>query len=92
MLNSAEIVCPKKRQAFANISLMRDAVADRISELSADLDSQLKRKVDSFLLVSVTLDENIDMADVNQLARFILGVDLKTWTVETKRCKDVKKL
>lgn len=70
---------------------MRDTVADRISELSADLDSQLKRKVDSFLLVSVALDENIDIGDVAHLARFILGVD-KTWTIETKRCKDVKKL
>lgn len=37
MLKAAEIVCPEKRQAFANISLTRNTVADRISEQSADL-------------------------------------------------------
>lgn len=45
MMKAAEIVCPEKRQAFANISLTRNTVADRISDLSVDLDSQLKQKV-----------------------------------------------
>ena len=45
MLKVVEIVCPEKRPAFANISLTRNTVADTISDLSADLDSQLKRKV-----------------------------------------------
>lgn len=44
MMKASEIVCPEKRQAFANISLTRNTVADRISDLSADLDSQLKQK------------------------------------------------
>lgn len=39
MMKASEIVCPEKRQAFANISLTRNTVADRISDLSADLDS-----------------------------------------------------
>lgn len=41
MLKAAEIVRPEN----ANISLTRNTVAERISDLSADLDSQLKRKV-----------------------------------------------
>lgn len=45
MLKAAEIVCPEKRQAFANISLTRNTVTDRIADLSADLDSQEKNKV-----------------------------------------------
>lgn len=45
MLKAVEIVCPVKRQAFANISLTRNTVANRISDVSVDLDNQLKRKV-----------------------------------------------
>lgn len=75
MLKAAEIVCPDKRQAFANISLTRNTVADRISEQTADLDSQLKRKVESFLAFSVAIDESTDITDIAQLAMFIRGDD-----------------
>lgn len=75
MLKAAEIVCPEKRQAFANISLTRNTVADRITDLSVDLDSQLKRKVKSFIAFSVAIDESTDITDVAQLAIFIRGVD-----------------
>lgn len=43
ILKAAETVCPEKRQAFANISLTRNTVADRISEVAEDLDSQLNQ-------------------------------------------------
>lgn len=49
MVKAAEIVCPEKRQAFANISLTRNTITDRISDLSVDLDRQLKRKVKAFI-------------------------------------------
>ena len=64
MLKAAELVCPEKRQAFANISLTRNTIADRISDLSADLDSQLKHKVKSFIAFSVAIDESTDITDV----------------------------
>ena len=41
MPKAAEIVCPEKHQAFANIILTRHRAADRNSDLSADLYSQL---------------------------------------------------
>ncbi|XP_037794130.1 general transcription factor II-I repeat domain-containing protein 2-like [Penaeus monodon] len=75
MLKAAETVCPEKRQAFANISLTRNTVADRISDLAEDLDSQLKHKVKSFIAFSVAIDESTDITDVAQLAIFIRGVD-----------------
>ncbi|XP_077957581.1 general transcription factor II-I repeat domain-containing protein 2-like [Gasterosteus aculeatus] len=75
MLKAAEIVCPEKRQAFANISLTRNTVTDRIGDLSADLDSQKKHKVKSFVAFSVAIDESTDITDVAQLAIFIRGVD-----------------
>lgn len=45
LLKAAEIVCPEKHRAFANINLTRNTVADRISDLLADLDSQLKHRI-----------------------------------------------
>ncbi len=34
MLKASEIVCPKKQQAFVNISLTRNTVAERLSDLA----------------------------------------------------------
>ena len=45
MLKAAEQVCPEKRQAWANISLLKNTVLERIGELAGDLNSQLKDKV-----------------------------------------------
>ena len=50
-------------------------MAERISDLSANLDSQLKNKVKSFVTFSVALAESTDISDVAQLAIFIRGVD-----------------
>jgi len=50
-------------------------VAGRISDISANLDSQLKNKVKSFVMFSVALDESTDTADIAQLAIFIRGID-----------------
>lgn len=80
MMKAAELVCPEKRQAFANISLTRNIMAERISELSEDLDSQLKQRVMSFIAFSVAIDESTDITDMAQLAIFIRGVD-ETLTV-----------
>ena len=59
---------------FANISLTRNTVAERISDISANLDSQLKKKVKLFVIFSVALDESTDISDVAQQAIFIRGV------------------
>jgi len=75
ILKAAEIVCSEKLQVFANISLTRNAVAERISDIFANLDSKLKNKVKSFVTFSVALDESTDISDVAQLAIFIRGVD-----------------
>jgi len=50
-------------------------VAERVSDLSANLDSQLKNKVKSFVIFSVALDESTDISDVAQQAIFIRSVD-----------------
>jgi len=65
----------REAEVFANISLTRNAVAERISDISANLDSQLKNKVKSFVTFSVALDESTDISDITQLATFIRDVD-----------------
>ena len=64
----------REAEVFA-ISLTRNAVAERVSDISANLDSQLKNKVKSFVMLSVAIDESTDIADIAQLAIFIRGVD-----------------
>lgn len=75
MVKAAEIVCPEKQQAFVNISLTRNTIAERISDISVNLDSQLKNKVKAFTAFSVAIDESTDVTDVAQLTIFIHGVD-----------------
>lgn len=75
LLKAAEVVCPDKRQAFANISLSRNTVAERATELSGDISSQMTEKVKTFVAFSVAIDESTDITDVAQLAIFIRGVD-----------------
>ena len=75
ILKAAEIVCSEKLQIFANISLTRNTVAERISNIFANLDSQLKNKVKLFGTFSVALDESTDISDVSQQATFIRSVD-----------------
>lgn len=82
MLTAAELVCPEKRQAFGNISLSRNTVAERIGDLAGDLNSQLKDKVKSFIAFSIAIDESTDVTDVAQLGIFIRGVDASLTVTE----------
>jgi len=50
-------------------------LAEWISNIFANLDSDLKNKDKLFVTFSVALDESTDISDVAQLAIFILGVD-----------------
>ena len=72
---ASEYICPEKRQAFANISLSRNTIAERVDELSENIHGQLKDKVKSFTAFSIAIDESTDISDVAQLAVFIRGVD-----------------
>ena len=50
-------------------------MAERVSDISANLNIQLKKKVKSFVIFSVALDESTDISDFAQQAIFIRGVD-----------------
>lgn len=48
-LKAAEVGLPEKPPAFAHISLTRNTVADRLTQLSSDLSGQLKKEIKSLI-------------------------------------------
>ena len=66
MVKAAEIMCPQKCQTLANVILTKNTIADRISDLSMDLNSQLKNKIKAFIAFSVAIDESTYITDVAQ--------------------------
>lgn len=82
MIQAAEVVCPDKKQAFNNISLTRNTVADRIADLSKNIDQQIKEKIKTFTAFSIAIDESTDINDIAQLAIFIRGVDKNLFVTE----------
>ena len=72
-----KLVYLEKRRTFANISLTRNIIADRVCNLSVDLDSQLKNKVQAFIAFSVAIDESTDLTDVAQLAIFVCSLSFR---------------
>lgn len=75
MLQVCDLVCPEKRQAFLNVSLSRNTVAGRTSELATNLYNQLIEKAKDFVSFSLAVDESCDASDIAQLSVFIRGVD-----------------
>ncbi|XP_072900750.1 general transcription factor II-I repeat domain-containing protein 2-like [Hemitrygon akajei] len=75
MMKVCDVVCPDKRQAFSNVSLSRNTVADRVRELATNLQQQLVGKGRDFIAYSLAVDESRDTSDTAQLSIFIRGVD-----------------
>ena len=74
MVKAMEIVCFEKRRTFANVKLTRNTTADDISDLSIDLDGQLKNKIKGFIAFSVAIDTSTDFTNVAQPAIVIRRV------------------
>ncbi|KAL0152419.1 hypothetical protein M9458_052142 [Cirrhinus mrigala] len=77
-----DVVCPDKKQAFANISLSRNTTASRVDELGTDLQIQLKEKDNDLIAYSLAIDESADRTDTAQLSIFIRGVDAQLSVTE----------
>ena len=74
MLDVADQVCPEQRKKFEEVSLSRRTVARRIEAIDEDLTAQLKKRVPSFQLFSLALDESTDIDDTAQLLIFVRGI------------------
>ena len=62
---------PDKRQAFLNVSLSRNTVADCVCDLATDLQQQLIGKGKDSIAYSLAVDESSDTFDTAQLSIFI---------------------
>jgi hypothetical protein len=61
LIKTAEIICLGNLEAFQNISLTRNTVAERINELVCHLSDQIKIKILSFEFFSIACDESTDI-------------------------------
>ena len=84
MINVCDIVCPDKRQAFLNVSLSRNTVADCVCDLATDLQQQLIGKGKDSIAYSLAVDESSDTFDTAQLSIFIRGVDSTLCIIEER--------
>ncbi|XP_065444398.1 general transcription factor II-I repeat domain-containing protein 2A-like [Chrysemys picta bellii] len=75
MMKVCDVLCPDKTRAFANVSLSRNTVANRVCEMATDLKTQLTERAKDFVAYSLAVDETTDATDTAQLAIFIRGVD-----------------
>ncbi|XP_032065870.1 general transcription factor II-I repeat domain-containing protein 2-like [Thamnophis elegans] len=75
MIKVCEVLCPDQRQAFMNLSLSRNTVAEQICELATDLQVQLFEKGKDFIAYSLAVDVSTDITGMAQLTTFIRGVD-----------------
>ncbi|KAJ3582444.1 hypothetical protein NHX12_000606, partial [Muraenolepis orangiensis] len=71
MMKVCDLVCPEKKQAFSNMSLSRNTVADRTCDLATNLYDQLMEKGKDFVAFSLAVDDT----DTAQLSVFIRRVD-----------------
>lgn len=59
LLKDSEIVCPDKKLCFANTSLSRNTVTQRVNEITYDLTAQLRNKA-TVQFFSIAADETMD--------------------------------
>ena len=71
----ADVLCPKKKEQFEQISLSRQTIAHCIEELGNSIEVSLASKVGDFTIYSLALDKSTDIKDAAQLAIFVCGVD-----------------
>ena len=82
MMIVCDHMCPEIKQAFSNVSLSRNTVADRTCDLATNLFDQLMEKGKDSVAFSLAVDESSDTSDTDQLAVFICGVESNLCVME----------
>ncbi|XP_049794777.1 general transcription factor II-I repeat domain-containing protein 2-like [Schistocerca nitens] len=82
MVAVAECLFPREVQAIEGVCLSKQTMSCRILDMAADLDTQFRKKAESFVAFSLALDESTDISDCAQLAVFVRGVDMELQVTE----------
>ncbi|UYV71072.1 hypothetical protein LAZ67_8001602 [Cordylochernes scorpioides] len=75
LIKAAEIVCPGSVKTFQAISLSRNTVVERVTDMARNLNDQIKEKSSCFEAFSIAFDESTDIGCVAQLAVFFRACD-----------------
>ncbi|UYV85000.1 hypothetical protein LAZ67_X004213 [Cordylochernes scorpioides] len=75
LIKAAEIVCPGSVKTFQAISLSRNTVVERVTDMARNLNDQIKEKSSCFEAFSIACDESTDIGGVAQLAVFFRACD-----------------
>ncbi|UYV68693.1 K02A2.6-like, partial [Cordylochernes scorpioides] len=70
LIKAAEIVCPGSVKTLQAISLSRNTVVERVTDMARDLNDQIKEKSSCFEAFSIACDESTNIGGVAQLAVF----------------------
>ncbi|UYV70538.1 hypothetical protein LAZ67_7003442, partial [Cordylochernes scorpioides] len=76
LIKAAEIVCPGNVKTFQAISLSRNTVVERVTDMARNLNDQIKEKSSCFEAFSIACDESTDIGGVAQLAVFFRACDM----------------
>ncbi|CAN7950646.1 unnamed protein product [Ixodes hexagonus] len=71
----ADATCPSMKKAFEKISLSPNTVAERINEISENIEKGLINRCHEFEAFSIAVDESTDITDNAQCAIFVRGID-----------------
>ncbi|XP_075067564.1 general transcription factor II-I repeat domain-containing protein 2A-like [Mixophyes fleayi] len=74
LVDSAELICPEKKDAFENIPLSRRTVTRRVEGIAENLEFQLKNRAVTISFFTLALDESCDVRGTAQLLIFLRGI------------------
>ncbi|XP_047118583.1 general transcription factor II-I repeat domain-containing protein 2A-like [Schistocerca piceifrons] len=77
MVAVAEYLFPSEVQAIEGVCLSKQTMSRPILDMAADLETQLSKKTESFVAVSLAHDKSTDISDCVQLAVFVRDVDME---------------
>ncbi|UYV81898.1 hypothetical protein LAZ67_21000070 [Cordylochernes scorpioides] len=84
LIKAAEIVCPGSVKTFEAISLFRNTVVERVTDMARNLNDQIKEKSSCFEAFSIACDESPDIGGVRWSCSKVLK---QFWDLKEEICQ-----